>query len=121
MTTTPHDVIAELKHVIRKWANHPHLVLPGPVDLSDSLANWLADALAANGWELVKLPEADVSEDGVTDWEQLPYRVSTVEEYPGEVFPAYRGEPEEPLSPTEARELAGKYLAAAKHAEGQHE
>lgn len=116
MTTTPHD--NALLNLISNAVGGEEFV---PLSTRYALAERVLRALAADGWELVKLPEADVAEDGVTDWEHLPYLVSTLEEYPGEVFPAYRGEPEEPLSPSEARELAGKYLAAAKYAEGQHE
>ena len=52
MTTTPHDVIArQLSY---------EAIRDEVIDLDD--ARWIAgmalDALAANGWELVKLPEA---------------------------------------------------------------
>lgn len=116
--TTPHD--NALLNLISNAVGGEEFV---PLSTRYALAERVLRALAADGWELVKLPEADVSGDGFTDWECPPYRrISTINTGGHcEVFPAYRGEPEEPLSPTEARELAGKYLAAAKHAEGQHE
>lgn len=69
------------------------------------------------GYAVVKLPEPDIAEDGVTDWECAPYRISTLDPFPGEVFPAYLGEPEEPLTPQGARELASALLAAADAAD----
>ncbi|UZF57687.1 hypothetical protein LH935_06795 [Gordonia polyisoprenivorans] len=93
------------------------------VDTSESenpdqdFAAHVLDALSANGVAVVEKPEPDETEDGVTDWECAPYRISTLEAYPGEVFPAYLGEPEEPLTPQGARELAAALLAAADAAE----
>lgn len=85
------------------------------IDTPDVIA--ILVALRDAGYAVVKLPEPDITEDGVTDWECAPYRITTLEEYPGEVFPAYLGEPEEPLTPQDARALAAAYLAAADAAE----
>lgn len=88
------------------------------IDLDD--AEWLAemalDALRANGYEVVKLPEPEAreSEDEIaTCWDHLPHQILVWDSHPDEVQWAYNFEPGEPLTPTEALELAGSLAAAA--------
>lgn len=106
------EVIAEALREV-----HEHVDVPDGADLADIAAKVALDVLRGNGFAVVEKPEPDETEDGVTDWECAPYRISTLEAYPGEVFPAYLGEPEEPLTPQGARELAAALLAAADAAE----
>lgn len=88
------------------------------IDLDD--AKWLAgmalDALRANGYEVVKLPEPEDRESKheiATCWDHLPHQILVWDSHPDEVQWAYNFEPSEPLTPTEALELAGSLAAAA--------
>jgi len=78
------------------------------------------EALAKAGLIMPDLPEPSYTvtecEEEYSVWE--PGSGYSIEkEAPGEVTVSYYGEPAEPLTPQEARELAHALLAAANHAE----
>lgn len=78
------------------------------------------EALAKAGLIMTDLPEPSYTvtecEEEYPVWE--PGSGYSIEkEAPGEVTVSYHGEPAEPLTPQEARELAHALLAAANHTE----
>ncbi|AEK08141.1 DNA methyltransferase [Mycobacterium phage Baka] len=87
----------------------------------DEARNILA-AFEANRIALVELPEPEEREEDevAVGWPSVAlHRVLVWDDYPGEVHFDYDLEPEEPMSPGEARELAAALLAAAVVAEGE--
>lgn len=87
---------------------------------SDHAARRFLAALELDRYAIVQLSEPQEREDDelATWWDRVgELRVSVHDNYPSEVGLSYDFQPYEPLSPAEARTLAGALLAAASAAE----
>lgn len=101
------------------------LFMPESDEGQDGLTNLtraqqVLDELKAARIAVVELPEPQEREDDAeiaTCWDALPYQALVWDEHPDEVQVAYNYESSEPLSPSEARDLAVALLAAADAAE----
>lgn len=101
---------------------------PPPGSHPDTAVLVLA-ALRSAGYTIVELPkpalgwwdcyedEGDPPDHQNYGDETAEYAVTTWFDHPGEVQISHQGEPLEPISPADARELAAALLAAADHAE----
>lgn len=84
---------------------------------SESIAAQTVRALEGSGYAVVKLPEVEPGEedDIATGWDTPRESVNIWHSHPTEI--ELHEMANEPLSATEARELAAALLAAARHAE----